>query len=170
MNKSDNKLQPTSISLLLGFFLMTSSAVFFALEIWLRAGRSPFALPLFAFVVPLSIAGVVLWQAWLVRSYKLGNRSLGALNASRIWLLTQTASRAGIILAGASLAVVVAYSHFGLTSYLTSQILNFSLAFLGWMIVTIVGFCGERWCISDDDDTNDLPDYKNKAGGTAQPA
>lgn len=151
-NEKNAKLRPTSVWALLALFLVAGITTFFVTDIWLRSGRAPFLIPFILFVVPLVIAGVTAWQAWLVRAYRMGKRHLDPLHAARVWILTQAVSRAGALFAGVSAGMAVGYAATSTSALMSEQIVNLALAGGAALIMAGAGWLAERWCMNDDDE------------------
>ncbi|MDP9806642.1 hypothetical protein J2S70_001224 [Trueperella bonasi] len=146
------KLRPTSIWMLVAVGTVASVTLFMLITLLLRSGGSPIAIHSLLFFAPILIGVAVAWQAWLVRSYKLGRRNLDPLYAARIWVLTQATSRVGALMTGGAAGISLAYWWGGPTSFLSEQAINAGLAALGSLVMTALAIVGERWCIVDDED------------------
>ena len=150
--RRNDDLQPTSALMLLAIAAVTGVTLFLLADIWLRSGRAPLLVPLLVFLIPLGVAVFIGWQAWLVRRYTSGKKTIDPLHAARIWVLTQAGSRAGAILAGLSLGLGCAYLNAGSSGFLTEQAIHAFLAGGASVVLTVVSWLSERWCIYDDDD------------------
>lgn len=146
------KLQPTSLWELILCALLLGGAGFFFAKIWIRAGQVPLFVPRWTFLMPFLIGIFVLWQGWMVRTYRHGKRALSPLQAGRIWLLSQAASRTGALLGGAAAGILFCYLNISGNAFLTQQIWNFLLVVIASVFLTIAGWVVERWCIVEDKD------------------
>lgn len=169
-SKGGGHLRLTSLWLLVMITVSISLACFFALDIWLRAGRSPLSVPLVSFAAPICMAVFIGWQGWRVRSYQRGARPLEALEAGRIFLLAQSGSRAGAVLLGGALGAIMAYAHSGPTSFLAEQMFHLALAGLASFLLVVVSYICERWCIVDGSDGEQGSHPRHGGRGSAAPA
>ena len=169
--RKNSGLQPTSIWLLVAIGVLVAALCFFAMEIWLRSGRSPLVVPFVSAVAPLLMGMFVGWEGWRVRAYQQGKRSLDPLEAGRIFVLTQAGSRAGAVLLGSALGVIVAYGHTGPTSFLAEQMFHLGWAALSSLVLIVVAYMAERWCIVHDDDEDSSGGFLgNHRGSASAPA
>lgn len=146
------KLQPTSFWELAICALLLGGAGFVFAKIWIRAGQVPLFVPRWTFLMPFLIGIFVLRQGWVVRTYRHGKRALSPLQAGRIWLLSQAASRTGALLGGAAAGILFCYLNISGNAFLTQQIWNFLLVVIASVFLTIAGWVVERWCIVEDKD------------------
>ncbi|MFP7696299.1 DUF3180 domain-containing protein [Trueperella sp. LYQ143] len=144
------QLAPTSILMLIAVGVVSAVSVAVLVHLFVSRGNTVYAIPVYAVGIPLCIAVVTLWQAWLVRGYVAGKRNINPLHAARIWILTQAVSRVGSILAGGSLGVAVGYFLSGPTSFLRVNARHAVIAGIGAFVMAVAGVVAERWCISDD--------------------
>lgn len=166
--KQQRRLRLTPAWLLVLIAVVVAAACFFAAEVWLNAGFMPMMVPLISFVVPLILAVVVGVQGWRVRAYRRGERSIHALTAGRIFVLTQAGSRAGAVLVGSALGVISAYAHIGPSNFLAEQMFRLALCALASLTLVIVSYCAERWCVIDDPDSgSDSPHTPLPGAGAA---
>lgn len=147
----DSSLRPTSIGMLVLLAVVAGVTTFFVADIWLRSGRAPFVIPFLLFLVPLAISVATVWQAWLVRAFRLGKRHVDPLHAARVWLLTQAVSRAGALFLGISSGIAIGYAATSTSALMSEQIRNLVFAGAASLVMAGAGWIGERWCINEDD-------------------
>ncbi|MCI6573829.1 MAG: DUF3180 domain-containing protein [Actinomycetaceae bacterium] len=152
--KHPEKLHLTSAWLLVLIAVIVAAGCFFAVEVWLRAGLAPIVVPLISCVVPLILAVIVGYQGWRVRAYRRGEHAINALTAGRIFVLTQAGSRSGAVLVGGALGVISAYAHAGPSNFLAEQMFRLSLCALASLVLVVVSYQAERWCVVDDSDAD----------------
>lgn len=163
-DRGSRKLQPTSVFTLVAVAVIAAVTVFLCLHVWVSAGHAGIIVPRLFGLVPVGAGIFVLIQAWLVRSYTKGKRNISALYAARIWVLTQASSRAGAILTGVNSGITLAYWSFGDSGFLAEQTTSALLAAASCLFLTVCGWVGERWCITDP------PDEADSSERTGQPA
>ncbi|WP_216431954.1 DUF3180 domain-containing protein [Arcanobacterium phocae] len=154
---SDPDIQPTSWIFLSSIFIVAAITSFFVTDAWLSYGYAPVLIPIYTFVVPAIVSVFVLWEAWKVRSYRMGNRPLNMLSAARIWLLAQATSRTGAVMAGVCAGITASY-----VGYLHSDVMVYQAIAVGTagavsVGMTVAGVIAELWCKNDDDDESVPP-------------
>ncbi|QRV02419.1 DUF3180 domain-containing protein [Arcanobacterium phocisimile] len=150
-------LNPTTWWTLLALFIVSGVTAFFVIDTWLSYGYAPVLIPIYTFIVPALMSVFVLWEAWKVRSYRMGNRPLNMLSAARIWLLAQAASRTGAVMAGVCAGATASYMSYLHSDVMVYQAIAVGIAGAVSVGMSVAGFIAELWCKNDDDDESVPP-------------
>ncbi|KGF05581.1 DUF3180 domain-containing protein [Arcanobacterium sp. S3PF19] len=142
--------QTTSLRLLAAVGASAAVCAFLIADIFLRGGTPVFVIPFFAFSVPAAIAVFVFVQGMRVRAYKQGKKSVDALGAARIWVLSLAASRTGIFLSGGAAGVAVSYFIRSDAPFPAAQCVNFVCFALAAFVLAAAGVTVEHWCAVSD--------------------
>ncbi len=148
--KPEGSLVLTPLWLLCFIAVLVALGCFLLIEILLRSGSMPIAVPIISFAAPLVCALAELWAGLRVRAYQRGKAHMNSLRAGQIFIFAQAGSRAGSIFLGSALGVLAAYAHIGSTDYFAEQMFHLALAALASFALIVTSYVAERWCRIDD--------------------